>query len=638
MKIKEAIDFETFYYHSLLENIIKKSQDKLPESLQQSIQNFVDFLSSETSPLSSIEKLAHLQGTSDLSIFFSDLIERLSEYHPDDAIQNMDEYARDFLEIYKELAKDQEWQRVILGELLGRTEEQLVPTEELEGLDTAENESVDFYRYIYQELEEVTRRVFEEKAAGGSESVGTLFNRIKNYAGAADSFGPFHAVPQVSPIISAWDKLYRESFDPEALETYRQEFKGLLEEFAESLLTLFQEDENLFLAFCTGKEPEISEMTASEELDAEMGDLIQSIESIEEQRVETEELTDEDRNLRWLLRDYIQHEIEELGREINEYLENTASGESQTIILDNFKVLKDLGQIHKYPLIEKVSGEIGVTLKQFFREKSELPMASRSSIQNILKSFSDYIDAVLEGTEESHVDTITKLKDNFTESIAVTARVESEVEFEDKENIQKIFSEVSGRYLDHIRENFQKLIQNPGYDELKAQILAQVGHLKFWFVVLKLSGGENILEVFQNWLRNPQQQEKLIKKQHVLLDTLQALRDKLFQITPDEWTRYMEELTRLGKAPQEVGVDKSWRAFTDVTGREISKLLSEIENKDVTSTEFFENLHQTQSQNYLSCFLQAFLLPLPQHFHSCLHPIEQSPCLQSLSAMRTPRW
>ena len=43
MNIKEAIDFETYYFHSLLETIVKKSQDKLDEPLQQSVQNFVGF-------------------------------------------------------------------------------------------------------------------------------------------------------------------------------------------------------------------------------------------------------------------------------------------------------------------------------------------------------------------------------------------------------------------------------------------------------------------------------------------------------------------------------------------------------------------------------------------------------------------
>ena len=97
---------------------IKKNAPKLD-----ALQNFIDFLSFEISPLDSIEKLAHLQGTSDLSIFFADLIERINEGQPDEAIQIMDDYARDFLEIFQELAKDEEWQRTILHELMGETPE-----------------------------------------------------------------------------------------------------------------------------------------------------------------------------------------------------------------------------------------------------------------------------------------------------------------------------------------------------------------------------------------------------------------------------------------------------------------------------------------------------------------------------------
>jgi uncharacterized protein YbgA (DUF1722 family) len=163
MNIKEAIDFETYYFHSLLDTILKKSMDKLDESLQQSVQNFVDFLSSEISPLNSIEKLAHLQGTSDLSIFFSDLIERINEGQPDDAIQNMNEYAADFLEIFRELAKDEEWQRVILHELLGVTPEPVSTEQDSFDLSPGEQQSFDLIHFVHHQLSEATIGLFQDK-------------------------------------------------------------------------------------------------------------------------------------------------------------------------------------------------------------------------------------------------------------------------------------------------------------------------------------------------------------------------------------------------------------------------------------------------------------------------------------------
>ncbi|UCF64160.1 MAG: hypothetical protein JSW33_16605 [bacterium] len=200
MKINEAIDFETFYYHRLLEIIIKKSQEKLPESLQQSVQNFVDFLSSEISPLMSIEKLAHLQGTSDLSIFFSDLIERLSDYDPDQAMQNLDEYARDFLEIYKELAKDEGWQRAILEDLLGKPEEEVALVEEPMELETAEEEGIDFNRFIYHELFETVKHAFDNNAPDASESVEKFMHRVENVYVAAESFDIYRSNPLILPV------------------------------------------------------------------------------------------------------------------------------------------------------------------------------------------------------------------------------------------------------------------------------------------------------------------------------------------------------------------------------------------------------------------------------------------------------
>jgi hypothetical protein len=74
MKISNQVDFETFYFQSLLESIKKQGDTKFEGAMQTNLGKFVDFLSSGENPLASIEKLARVQGTSDISIFFSDLI------------------------------------------------------------------------------------------------------------------------------------------------------------------------------------------------------------------------------------------------------------------------------------------------------------------------------------------------------------------------------------------------------------------------------------------------------------------------------------------------------------------------------------------------------------------------------------
>jgi len=74
MNVQKAVDFETFYFFSLLETIEKKAKPALDAALQKSLHHLVRFISSGQTPLESIEKLARVQGTSDLSIFFSDLM------------------------------------------------------------------------------------------------------------------------------------------------------------------------------------------------------------------------------------------------------------------------------------------------------------------------------------------------------------------------------------------------------------------------------------------------------------------------------------------------------------------------------------------------------------------------------------
>src|SRR4030043_194510 len=119
MNVQKAVDFETFYFFSLLETIEKKAKRTLDASLRKSLHHLVQFISTGQTPLESIEKLARVQGTSDLSIFFSDLIERINEYPPEKTVKNISDYADDFLNIFKELVKDPSWDESAFQEVVG---------------------------------------------------------------------------------------------------------------------------------------------------------------------------------------------------------------------------------------------------------------------------------------------------------------------------------------------------------------------------------------------------------------------------------------------------------------------------------------------------------------------------------------
>ena len=587
MNIKEAIDFETYYFQSLLETIVKKSQDKLDEPLQQSVQNFVDFLSSEISPLNSIEKLAHLQGTSDLSIFFSDLIERINEGHPDVAIQNRDEYARDFLEIFRELAKDEEWQRTILQELLGETAEPVITDQDSYGPYPDEVQSVDFIHFVHRQIDEMTSGEFRERAPEALQSLEKLLQRLGEGKANGDQFENFRSHESVMPVISTWDKLNKFTFTSQSIEEYIGQFSENISEFYQSLLKLYQDDKELFDGICEGKSPVVEETPVTSQ--EEGIELIQSAEEPAEKPTEKVELTDEDKNLRWLLRDYIQHEIEELTREINNCLDDPAQEESQSIILDNLKVLRDLGQIHKYPLIESVSSDIGAALKQYFQEDQKLSDPAHMSLQSIFKMFPDYIDAVLENSVTTQIDAIHQLRGDFIGSLTLKPTVGPEVGWSEKDQIQPVFAEVNSLLLKQVESNLNALLTDLNNNDLKKELLSQINHLKFWFNLFGLSGGENILQVFHNWLDNPQQQEKLIKKQGAIIEALGALSENIFETTADDWISHMENLTRIGREPEEVSIDKSHKAFADVTAREIETILKELQAENADFLDILEN-------------------------------------------------
>jgi len=599
MNLNEAVDFETFYFHNLLETILKKSENIFDESLQQSLKNFMDFLSSEKDPLDSIEKLAQLQGTSDLSIFFSDLIERLSEVPPEDAMQNNDSYANDFLEIYRELAKDQQWQSTIYQELIGTDvpEELKIETkedfsEEVVVPDT-ENE-IDFKTFIHTELKE---RILTRLGSMNSPAVSEIepfFDLLTTINLENNPFDKYQNVASVMPLINSLNELMQYLPDRNKLENYIEEFDTHIDQLCETMDDLYKNNFSDFQAFISNDLPAVEQEIPTEQLVAEELSDMEVIENLPDvSGSEKKELTDEDINLRWLLRDYITHEIEELTKEIStqfQHLKASPSNEeAQSIILDNIKVLKDLGQIHKYSHIETGSLGIGKVLKSAFASGSVIPSPAVDLIERIFSDFNQYVDAALQNKEQNLVASINNSVQELTGMFGPPPAVEMEVSLKDTAEIEPGFTEVNSRFLRRLEHNFDAILKNPDDDNLKGLMIHDISHLRYWYNLLGLTGAENLLEVFANWLQNKEKREKLINKFAEVGITLRALSEKLFNTTFDEWTGYLEKLTMAAKEPIPVDVNKSLKAFVEVTHRQLAKLEKSLQDENASVSEYISN-------------------------------------------------
>lgn len=593
MNLNEAVDFETFYFHNLLETIVKKSENTFDESLQQSLQNFMDFLSSELSPLESIEKLAQLQGTSDLSIFFADLIERISEVPPDEAMINIESHTSDFLEIYRELAKDQSWQNTIYQELIG-TEippEVGIVSEEKSSEDAFISETpdgIDFLTFINTELKERILTVLGRKQSPAISEVEPLFNYLKTIDLSTNPFEKYQDVPSLASLANLFEKLMQNLTNKNQLENYIGEFDHHIEQLCETIDHLYNNNLPDLQAFSRGDLPAVEVEISEEQSVTPDFPEMEVTETTPELKISDTELTEEDKNLRWLLRDYITHEIEELTREISAQFQKlqakSPNEDAQSIILDNIKVLKDLGQIHKYTQIESASLEISKILKPAFTSGSAVPSPAIDIIEKIFSDFNKYIDAVLQNRDQDLTASINNSLQKLSGVFLPSLTVEQGISFEMRFDIEPVFNEVNKRYVKRLEINFNNISKNPDDDSLKEMMIYDLSHLRYWYNLLGLKGAENLLEVFVNWLQNSEKREKLINKYAEIDNSLRALTEALFSTSFDKWTGYLEKLTLTGKEPVPVDINKAIKAFAEVTNRQLEKAVNTLndENSEVT--------------------------------------------------------
>lgn len=568
MNIQNAVDFETFYFFSLLETIEKKARSKLSASLQKSLHRLIQFIWRGTSPLDSIEKLARIQGTSDLSIFFSDLFERLNDYPPEKTIKDIPNYADDFLNIFKELVKDAIWDESAFQE----AEAPVRPEEKVAEQPSAQ---LSLYEFIHLAIREKIEKYFQQYNPAALSSIGILFDRLDNTLNLTEFCDPYRPEEALAPVLESIEKLYQLSGDSFELQNYLDGFWKEVNDLGRELYRLSSQNSELFQAFCSGQVlvSEVPSISGSEQVKVETPELPPS----EVPLAIGMELSEEEKNLRWLLKDYIVHEIEEISKEILSQVKTVtttpASQETESMLLANFKVLKDLGQIHKYPKIESISQEISQQLKKVFQEKQTVPDAAYFSLQKIFEHFITYIDAELQNRPQESIQRLEALKKDLMQTLSPTMEVDHLIAFEQKEVLRPVFTDIHRRLIDRLRSVYNAILQDPENIDLKNQMSDQLNHLQDWYKIWKLSGALTIVELWQNWLRNPKQQEKFIKKYKRVLESQTFLSDRLFTATQDEWTRLLEKLTLPEKDEEEFGIAKTEKAFQDVTLRYLRALV-----------------------------------------------------------------
>ncbi|HFB68651.1 MAG TPA: hypothetical protein ENJ66_06790, partial [Calditrichae bacterium] len=111
MKENVPVNFDTYYFWELLNEIENRGSEKYNAEEFRYLKRFLDALREDEDAFQNITRLAGSSTTSDFAIFFSDILERVRSLDPTDAFKKIEEYARDFLETFGLLIEEAGWKK-----------------------------------------------------------------------------------------------------------------------------------------------------------------------------------------------------------------------------------------------------------------------------------------------------------------------------------------------------------------------------------------------------------------------------------------------------------------------------------------------------------------------------------------------
>ncbi len=619
MKKNNPVNFETFYYHRLLEKIKEMGQDKLEAPQRKNLEHFVNFLLSDENPLEGIEKMARIPGTSDLSIFFMDLIENIKSFDPDEAVEKIEEYARDFLEMYALLELDPTWKDTVITEFGGTQEpapedfgeeNELVPGD-LVGENELAPDEFGFEEFVQKEIRNVLFSMFEQDKPEYAQLVRQLLGRIEALEKLDTDFDNYQNSPEVTQILQLFENVMQPSPDAEAINAFMDSFNRNLYQIANALEQLAESEPEFFEAFCAGEAlpeavgttpdeerlwpemedeaqseetPELEEMPdlKSEEMSdlPELADLNSHLEEIPEIPPEFEErergqlpISEEDKQLRHLLRDYLIHELQSLSEELMERLadlhENPHNDKLQQAILEVLKIFKDMGKIHKYFGIEKISHDAIVVLTQNFKQNGELSFAATDSLQNLCDQFVTYVNTVLQEEDAQAIQNLEKHLDDFRRKVQLAEPVSTQETFEaDEAPVMEAFREVNERFIRRMRAEWTMTAESKS----EAAVIERrdsVEHLSMLYGALNLNRAADCLQLL--FKLDPANETAINGVFDVLeSDPFNIPAERFQELLPVDDTAGETESTTLAGA-----VD----AFKEVTQRQLRQLIGALENE-----------------------------------------------------------
>ncbi len=588
MDYKHPVDYETFYFSEILDRIIQKGRQSLSAEQLSDLTTFLDYVRAADHPRDGVEKLARITGTSDIAIFFADILDNLPQQDPEDSVKRIDDHAGDFLAMFTELSQDARWKKDVFDQMAGAPVEEEMEAEEPVGAsEESVGETLPFREYVHREIVQTLEDFFASREDDVRTAGEQLINRLTPEAEFLDSLRDYRDVPGFTPLVETFESLLEFPQDKEGVEEYLTRFAHRLRELTRHLTQVLRGQPESFNAFCSGEAAKVEE--PAEELDK----LVESAQELDLKKTAAAPLSEEDRQLRLLLREYIIHEIQELARELHRALQqyNQAPDSEEAVepILSVTKILKDLGQIHKYPGIEQVASDLQKVLKKYTETQMPFSGEAIQHLSEIDKLFIQYIDRVL---AEKDKEALEQLELAYREMLTHLKPAEKPLFALEAPETHSAFQEVNSHFIQRLQSLFARWYDNPEDEALNIPIDTVLTHLKNWYQFFRLDIPGRMLQTLHEMLTSRSGRKRLQENRSAVDKILLNLQTRLFALAPED-EELLEELKaeKVEEIPG-VGVSDSLEAFQEVTLRQLDQLIQALEQEEMDLTDFVENSYE----------------------------------------------
>jgi len=479
MVIQEKIKFSQFYLHEFYNAVEQNAKTKFAEKQYAALNKLISNLKSEREDSSGIELLAREHGTSELSIFLYDIMDRINEYAPTVVYDSMPEMVDDFVNTMEVMLEEENTLESLIK--INNSFGQNIPEVDTESLEDKPVEDIPKIEYInladFINIE--FRKVFQNELNIQSKSkesqnlnlfIEILLQNLQNPQ-------LFNAPQKLIDIVEILDKIFiqpdSEITSIEAYQNINQLMPDLVKKTIEletDLPEMVTESINNNTIIISEPEEEPTEEETIEEIDSE--EIVEAektepeSEPVEDMPVEKVVEVEDSASIETLLSAYFQSEIEEYLAIFAKGFENLKSDPGNMEELENletkFHSFKEISMIHGYDLFESTCGHIMKMLTKIRTKKKSMSDDFFIAASELLTEFansSDYkgksrsseegkkLDSIISKMEEGIIS--AKKKDKTKKDKKVKEKIPAEIEKtedlisgSDNDSLFTIFKEV----------------------------------------------------------------------------------------------------------------------------------------------------------------------------------------------------